>query len=104
MPNFELRMTRRLRGARRRGLSGVGLALVIAGLLALAIAYSTIPAGLLRLWPLALVAVGVLGILRRPGWVDELDLRLGPDVARGLDRPRRVFSLVLVGVGCLCLL
>jgi hypothetical protein len=104
MPDFELRVTRRLRGARRRGISGLGLALVVVGLLALAIAYAALPGWLARLWPLALVAVGLLGALRRPGWVEELDLRWGPQVARGADRPRRLFSLALVGVGCLCLL
>jgi hypothetical protein len=104
MPHFELRVTRRVRGARRRGLSGLGLALVIVGLLALAIAYAALPGWLARLWPLALVAVGLLGALRKPGWVEELDLRWGPQVARGVDRPRRLFGLALVGVGCLCLL
>ena len=104
MPDFELRVTRRLRGTRRRGISGLGLALVIVGLLALAIAYAALPGWLARLWPLALIAVGLLGALRRPGWVDELDLHWGAPAARSADRPRRLFSLALVGVGCLCLL
>ena len=104
MPEFDLRLARRARGTRRRGLSGLGLALVAGGLLALAVGYAAVPGWVVRLWPLALVAVGVFGALRRPGWVDELDLRFGPEVARGMDRPRRVFSLALIGLGCLCLL
>jgi hypothetical protein len=101
---LDLRLTRRVRGARRRGLSGLGLALVAGGLFALAVARAAVPPWLPRLWPLALVAVGLIGVLRRPGWLDELDLRFGPEVARGLDRPRRIFSLALVGLGALCLL
>lgn len=43
--------------------------------------------------------MGVFGLLRRPGWVSELDLQLGPFAARTADRPRRVFSWLLVVVG-----
>ena len=39
MTEFELEAARRPRGSRRRGLSGLGLLLVVVGLLALAITY-----------------------------------------------------------------
>lgn len=103
MPEFDARLARRARGTRRRGLSGLGLLLVVVGLLALAMAYSALPAWIFRWWPLVLVAVGVFGVLRRPGWVDELDVLYGPEVSRGVDRPRRVFSLALIALGCLFL-
>lgn len=116
MPNFELRttratrttgqatVTRRGRADRRRGISGLGLVLVIVGLLALAIAYSRIPPDAFRWWPAVLIAVGLFGVVRRPGWVEELDLLYGQQVARAVDRPRRIFSVGLVGLGCVCLL
>ena len=103
MPEFDVRMARRARGTKRRGLSGLGLLLVVAGLLALAITYSALPAWILGWWPTVLIAVGIFGVLRRPGWVDELDLLYGAEVSRGVDRPRRIFSLVLIAVGCLFL-
>ena len=113
MPNLELRttsttlqatVTRRGRADRRRGISGLGLVLVIVGLLALAIAYPKIPADAFRWWPAVLIAVGLFGAVRRPGWVEELDLLYGQQVARAADRPRRIFSVGLVGLGCVCLL
>lgn len=104
MPDFELRLTRRARGARRRGLSGLGLVLVLLGLLALAVAYSALPAWVLHFWPLVIVGVGILGMLRRPGWVDELDLLYGPALARGVDRPRRLLSLAVAVAGGVVLL
>jgi len=103
MPDFELRLTRRARGTRRRGISGLGLLLVVLGLLALLVAYSALPSWVFRAWPLVLVGVGGFGALRRPGWVEELDVRYGPQLAQGLDRPRRLFSLVLIGAGLLFL-
>jgi hypothetical protein len=86
----------------RRGLSGLGLLLVIAGLVALAVTYSVIPPSVYRLWPLVLVAVGVFGLVRRPGWVKELDFYL-PELSRAADRPRRVFSLALIATGLVSL-
>ena len=88
---------------RRRGLSGLGLLLVVSGLLVLAVNYSRLPPRLFGLWPVAFVAVGVFGLLRRPGWVGELDLQFGGQVSRVLDRPRRLFSLLLLAFGCFCL-
>ena len=101
MTEFELEAARRPH--RRRGLSGLGLLLVIVGLVALAVAYSHLPARVLGLWPLAFVAVGLFGLVRRPGWVEELDFQFGPHVSRALDRPRRIFSLLLLAFGALCL-
>lgn len=103
MTEFELEAARRSRG-RRRGLSGLGILLIIVGLLALAVTYVTVPPWVFRLWPAVLVAVGLFGLLRRPGWVEELDLQFGSQVSRTLDRPRRLFSLVLVVLGVIGLL
>jgi hypothetical protein len=73
------------------------------GLLAAAVTYAHLPLRLFGLWPLVFVLVGLFGLFRRPGWVEELDLQLGPHLSRTLDRPRRLFSLFLVGFGCFCL-
>ncbi|HEX6547113.1 MAG TPA: DUF5668 domain-containing protein [Candidatus Dormibacteraeota bacterium] len=78
--------------------------MVIVGLIALAITYSVLPASVWRLWPVVLIAVGIFGLLRRPGWVEELDWRVGPEFGRAADRPRRVFSWALIVVGFVCLL
>lgn len=86
----------------RRGLSGLGLLLVVVGLVALAVTYSVLPPTVYRLWPVILVAVGVFGLLRRPGWVKELDYA-APEFGRAADRPRRLFSWILVVGGCVCL-
>ena len=43
------------------------------------------------------------GLVRRPGWVQELDFQFGPQVSRALDRPRRIFSLLLIAFGAVCL-
>jgi hypothetical protein len=102
MTEFELE-ARRTRRGHRRGLSGLGLLLVIVGILVLVVNYSRLPPRLFGLWPLAFVAVGLFGLVRRPGWVAELDVQLGAQVSRALDRPRRLFSLLLLGFGCLCL-
>lgn len=104
MPDFELRTTRRLRTGRRRGISGLGLLLVILGLLALAVAYSKIPPQVFRWWPVVLIALGLFGLLRRPGWVDELDLNYGQQISRTADLPRRVFSAGLIGLGIVFLI
>lgn len=101
MPDFGLRLTRRARG--RRGVSGLGLVLVLLGLLALAVAYAEVPRWARGLWPLVLVVVGLLGVLRRPGWIDELDIVYGPPAWRQFERPRRVFSLTLIVLGLLFL-
>jgi hypothetical protein len=101
MTEFELEAARRPH--RRRGLSGLGLLLVVLGLLAAAVSAAHLPARLFGLWPVVFVLVGLFGLLRRPGWVEELDLQLGPQVSRALDRPRRLFSLLLLGFGCFCL-
>ena len=77
--------------------------MVILGLLGLAITYAVLPASVYRLWPLLLVALGVFGLLRRPGWVTELDFHLGPEFGRAADRPRRLFSLVLIVTGLVLL-
>lgn len=93
-----------LRGrGERRGLSGLGLLLVIVGLVALAVTYSVLPPSVYKLWPTVLIALGVFGLLRRPGWVQELDYSV-PELGRAADRPRRLFSWVLVGAGFVFLL
>lgn len=94
---------RRVKGDRRRGLSGLGIGLVLVGLLGLAIAYSVVPERVYRWWPLILVAVGLFGLVRRPGWVRELDIQLGPDLGRLADRPRRIFSWALIVLGAVAL-
>jgi len=104
MEEFDQRRARRGRATQGRGISGLGLVLLAVGLIMLLATFSAIPAILLRFWPLLLVAVGVFGLLRRPGWVRELDLWAGPEAARVLDRPRRWFSVLLVLLGTVCLL
>ena len=104
MENFDPRRRRRGRGTQQRGVSGLGLLLVAVGLLVLLVTFSALPGDVLRFWPLLLVAVGLFGLLRRPGWVRELDLWAGTEAARSLERPRRLFSLVLIVMGAVCLL
>lgn len=99
-----MREPRRLRGEQRKGLSGLGVVLVVIGLIVLAVNFSKLPALIYSLWPLILVAVGVFGIVRRPGWVHELDLWGGPEVSRFFLRPQRMFSLFLIVVGLIALL
>ena len=82
-----------------RGLSGLGLLLVAAGLLGLAVAYSGLAPLVQRLWPLVLVAIGIFGLIWRPAWVGELEVRFGPRLSRTADRPRRLLSVVLAGSG-----
>ena len=95
---------RRIKGKGRRGLSGVGLLMVVIGLIALAVTYSVVPPWAVRWWPLILVGLGVFGLVRRPGWVNELDFQLGPEFGRAADRPRRIFSLVLIVGGLVFLM
>lgn len=92
------------RSGRRRGVSGLGLVLVILGLLALAVTFARVPPVVFRLWPLILVAVGAFGLVRRPGWVEEMDVAWGSGAARTVDRPRRIFSLAVAVVGAVALL
>ncbi len=97
-------MARRLKGRGRRGLSGLGLLLVVLGMIALAVAYSVLPSAVYRLWPVLLIGLGVFGLLRRPEWVTEMDLHLGPEFGRAADRPRRIFSWALIIAGLVALL
>ncbi len=77
--------------------------LVLIGAVALGVSWSILPARVYQLWPLILVFVGILGVLRRPGWIDELDLAL-PGAGDAVRRPRRAFSWFLIGLGFLLLL
>jgi uncharacterized membrane protein len=94
---------RRVKSGRRRGLSGLGIVLVLVGLIALAVTYSVVPPIVPRLWPVILIAVGLFGLLRRSGWVSELDFQLGPEFGRFADRQRRIFSWALVLLGLIFL-
>jgi hypothetical protein len=94
---------RRVKGGGRRGLSGLGIVLVLIGLIALAVTYSVVPPIVPRLWPVIFIAVGLFGLLRRPGWVSELDFQLGPEFGRFADRQRRIFSWALVVLGLIFL-
>jgi hypothetical protein len=104
LEKFDLRRARRGGDAQRRGVSGLGLLLVVVGALVLLVTFSAVPTSVLRFWPLLLVGVGLFGLLRRPGWVRELDLWAGPEAARALERPRRLFSVLLIVLGGVCLL
>ena len=98
---------------RRRGISGLGVVLVVVGAVVLAVSFSILPKDVYELWPVILVAVGVMGLFRRPGWIVELDLGVPgagdnapssrrPHVEPG--RPRRAFSWFLIGTGLVLLL
>jgi hypothetical protein len=89
---------------RRRSISGLGLILIVGGVVVLLAANSFLPRSVYNLWPLIVVAIGVFGLLRRPGWVQELDLYAGPQVSRVASLPQRVFSWFLVGLGVVLLL
>jgi hypothetical protein len=103
MQHSSLRRARREVGGHRRGVSGLGLLLVVVGALLLVVAFSTLLGAVGRFWPLVLIGVGLFGLLRRPGWVSELDLGPGPAAGRSPERPRRLFSWLLVGLGAVCL-
>jgi hypothetical protein len=89
-------------GPRRRGVSTFGLILIVLGLVGLLVTYSFLPGWVPRFWPLLIVAIGLLGLFRRPAFVTELDALI-PGVAGTADRTRRRFSLAVVGVGLLLL-
>jgi hypothetical protein len=94
---------RRVPGQRRRGVSGFGLLLIILGLLGLAVAYSVLPSIIFKLWPVIFVGAGLFGLLKRPGWVQELDLHAGPEVSRVAMRPQRFLSWILLVGGVVLL-
>src|SRR5260221_10509406 len=97
MGQFRPRSARRV-GPRRRGVSTLGLVLIVLGLVGLLVTYSFLPGWVPRFWPLLIVALGLLGLFRRPGFVSELDA-LVPGVAGTADRTRRRLSLIVGGVG-----
>jgi hypothetical protein len=93
-------------GRRRRQPSLIGSALVVTGLLVL-LAWLVPGAArylgfLLALWPLLLVALGLLVLLRRAGWIRELELN-APNVASAINWPRRLLAAFLVALGTLLL-
>ena len=100
MPDIEVHLGR---GRGRRGISGLGLLLVVVGAVALAVSWSILPSKVYQLWPLILVAVGIVGLVRRSGWIDELDFAV-PGAGEAVRKPRRAFSWVLIGVGLLLLM
>jgi hypothetical protein len=89
-------------GPRRRPVSGFGIILVLIGLVILAVNFSLLPPIVYRLWPLIFVIVGVIGLVRRPGWIDELDT-LMPGAGGAVTKPRRRFSLALIVIGLILL-
>lgn len=94
-------LTARRVGQRRRRLSLLGIGLVLLGLLFLLAAYA-LPGSAARFWPLVIVAIGLLGLFRRPAFVTELDLLI-PGLAGTADRQRRRFSLAVVVLGLVLL-
>ena len=101
MPDVTVHVAGRVRS--RRGVSGIGILLVIIGAVALLISFSVLPATAYELWPVIIIAVGVVGLLRRPGWIEEMDLAT-PGAGDVVRRPRRGFSWFLIGAGLLVLL
>ncbi len=89
-------------GGRRRPLSGLGLILIVIGAAVLVLNFVRLPYPVPRLWPVLIMVVGVFGLLRRPGWIEELDVAL-PGAAASTDRHRRRFSLLLIGIGAVLL-
>src|SRR3984893_13622434 len=87
---------------RRRGVSTFGLILIVLGLVGLLVTSSFLPFWVPRFWPLLIVAIGLLGLFRRPAFVTELDALI-PGVAGTADRTRRRFSLPTVGLGLVLL-
>jgi hypothetical protein len=94
-------LTARRVGPRRRGLSVFGVGLVVVGL-AFGLAAYLLPGSAARFWPLVFVAIGLVGLFRRPSFVIELD-QLIPGLAGAADRQRRRFSLALVMLGLVIL-
>jgi hypothetical protein len=80
----------------------LGVALIVIGLIVLAVTYSILPPWIYRLWPLILVAIGVFGLVSKPGWLDELDHAV-PGLRGYVNRPRRIVSLVLIAAGLIML-
>ena len=95
-------LSARRAGPGRRGISTFGLILIVLGLVGLLVTYSFLPFWVPRFWPLLIVAIGLLGLFRRPAFVTELDALI-PGLAGTADRTRRRFGLVVVGVGLLLL-
>ena len=100
MAQFRPLSARRV-GPRRRGVSTLGLVLIGIGLVVLLVAF-ILPGWVPRFWPLLIVAIGVLGLIRRPAIVTELDTLI-PGVAGTADRTRRRFSLAVIAVGLVLL-
>jgi hypothetical protein len=94
-------LTARRVGPRRKGLSTFGLVLIAVGAATLLVTYF-LPGWVPRLWPLLIVALGLLGLVRRPAFVVELE-GLVPGLASAAERQRRRFSLALVVLGLVLL-
>ena len=88
---------------RRRGVSVLGVTLIVAGLAGLLVTYSVLPGWVPRFWPVVIIAMGVIGLVRRPTFLGELDA-LVPGLAGAADGPRRRFSLALITLGIVLLL
>lgn len=101
MPEMDLHVAHRVRG--RRGVSGLGVVLVLIGAVVLGVSFSVLPKTVFELWPLILVGVGLVGLIRRPGWIEELDLTF-PGAGEAVRKPRRGFSFFLIGSGLVILL
>jgi len=97
MSDYRPAATKRV-GGRRRAVSGLGLILVAVGAVVLLLEFVHLPIPVQRLWPLLIIAVGAVGLFRRPGWIEELDVAL-PGAAASTDRHRRRFSLLLIAIG-----
>lgn len=95
-------LSARRAGPRRKGVSTFGLVLIIVGLIALLVTYSFLPGWVPRFWPVVIIAIGLVGLFRRPSFVSELDA-LVPGLVSAADRTRRRFSLALVAVGLILL-
>lgn len=101
MREVSVRVAGRPRG--RHGVSGIGIVLVVIGLVALLVSFSVLPPAVYQLWPVLLIGVGMVGLLRRPGWIEELDIA-SAGAGDAVRRPRRGFSWFLIGAGLLLLL
>jgi len=100
MGQFRPVVARRV-GPRRRGVSTFGLILIVAGVVTLLVSYF-LPGWIPRLWPLLIVALGFLGLVRRPAFVTELEA-LVPGMAGAADRQRRRFSVAVIILGLVLL-
>jgi hypothetical protein len=61
--SVSFRATSRTRG--RRGVSGLGILLVVIGALVLLVSFSILPSTVYELWPVILIALGLLLLYRR---------------------------------------